>query len=225
MAERITFKTTDGVEIVGDWVTAPTTFGAVVLLHMMPLDRTSWRAFQQALSDRGLASLAIDLRGHGESLESSESGKLDYTTFSDEEHQSSLLDAIGAFDWIRRRGFEPTRISACGASIGANLAVQLLLEQPQMSGAALLSPGSNYHGTNAVSDAASVLDHQGIWIAASEGDDQESFEAAQAVSDAASSTRKTMVPLKNAGHGTAMLQSHPELVANLADWLKETIQG
>lgn len=225
MAERITFFSADEVEIVGNWVTAPTTLGVVLLMHMMPADRTSWAGFQALLASKGLASLAIDLRGHGESLNSKESGKLDYKLFGDEEHQSSLQDAIGAVDWIRRRGFERARIAVCGASIGANLAVQLLLEEPEISGAALLSPGRNYHGTNAVSDVGSVLPTQSLWVAASEGDDQESFEASKALSEAAAVERKAFVPLKNAGHGTRILENQPKLAEDLSVWLKATIQG
>ena len=225
MAERITYTTVDGVKIVGDWMTAPTTLGAVILVHTMQTTRSSWAAVQAALAKRGLASLAIDLRGHGESIEGPEGANVDYKNFkTDAEHQTSLYDVIGAYDWLRGRGIAPTQIAVIGASIGANLAVEFLLEYPLVAAAALLSPGVNYHGTNAVADAPSVLPDQSVWVAASEGDDQESFEASQKVYEGVTSDRKTFVPLKNAGHGTAMLTSHPELVDAMSDWLLAAIQ-
>ncbi|MBU1032348.1 MAG: alpha/beta fold hydrolase [Patescibacteria group bacterium] len=223
--EKITFKTSDDVPIVGSWVTAPTTFGAVILLHMMPTNKESWAKFQAILAKRGLASLAIDLRGHGESNIGQDGGKIDYKRFSDAEHQSSLFDVIGAFDWLKRREFETERIAVCGASIGANLAVQFLLEEPRVAGAALLSPGKAYHGINVIEDIVDVLPEQSVWIAASEGDDQASFDDSKAAFEAASSLKKEFVPLKNVGHGTKILEAKPELAESLADWLKEVVQG
>lgn len=225
MAERITYKTLDDVTIVGDWVAAPTTFGAVILLHMMPMNRGSWSVFQGVLAKRGLASLAIDLRGHGESTVGPEGTSIDYKSFTDEEHQSSLYDVMGGFEWILRRGFERPRVAVVGASIGANLALEFLAEEPLLAGAALFSPGRDVRGMLALSDVGAVLPDQALWVAASEGDDQDSFECASQVFAEASSTRKAWLPLKNAGHGTAILSSQPLLGDQLADWLKETIQG
>ncbi|MFH1078546.1 MAG: alpha/beta fold hydrolase [Patescibacteria group bacterium] len=224
MPERVSFKTLDGVTIVGDWVAAPTTIGAAILLHMMPTDRRSWAPFQAVLASRGVASLAIDGRGHGDSTKGPEGAQVDFRNFSDEEHQSSLYDVIGAFDWVKRRGFEVKHIAICGASIGANLAVEMLLEEPILAGAALLSPGKDYHGMDAVFDVASVLPHQSLWIAASEGDDQESFEDSKKVSEKSVSERKELVLLKNAGHGTNMLASTPNMMERLADWLRDVVR-
>ncbi len=217
--------TADGVQIVGDWVAAPTTIGAVILLHMMPATRSSWSPFQIALAKRGLASLAIDLRGHGDSTRGSEDQVYDYKEFADEEHRSSLFDVIGAFQWLKKRGFEPSRIGLCGASIGANLAIEFLCEEPAVTGAVLLSPGRDYQGLDAVFDIGGVLPHQAIWIAASEGDDQESFEASKAAFAETCCARKAWVPFKNSGHGTELFKSHPQLLDQVAEWLRDTIQG
>ncbi|MFH1973777.1 MAG: alpha/beta fold hydrolase [Patescibacteria group bacterium] len=224
MAERITYKTLDGVTIVGDWVAATTTIGAVILLHMMPTNRKSWSAFQATLSSRGIASLAIDLRGHGDSTSGPEDSSIDFRNFDDAEHQTYLYDVIGAFDWIRHRGFETTHIALCGASIGANMAVQMLLEEPTLAGAALLSPGSSYHGTDATADAPNLLPHQSLWVAASEGDDQDSFEAAKKIAERAVSERKELMVLKNAGHGTNMMTADAGMMERLADWLRDVLR-
>lgn len=224
MAERVSITTADGVKLIGDWVTSPTTIGAVILLHMMPATRDSWSALQTALAKRGLASIAIDLRGHGESTEMEDGSRVDYKRFSDEEHGSSLLDAAAAFQWLRHRGFAIAQIALGGASFGANLAVQLLTEYPEIAGAALLSPGIEYHGVNALVEAPIILPDQSLWAAASEGDDQSSVDAAKKILDLTTSDRKAFVSLQQAGHGTAMLISHPELVDQMADALLVAIQ-
>ncbi|MEO5927521.1 MAG: alpha/beta fold hydrolase, partial [Patescibacteria group bacterium] len=166
MAERVSFKTLDEVTIVGDWVTAPTTIGAVILLHTLQLNRLSWAPFQVSLAKVGLASLAIDLRGHGESSQGPEGSNVDFKDFTDEDHETALYDVMGAFAWIQRRGIDPERITICGASIGANLAIQMLAEESRIRGAVLLSPGKDYHGLDATFDITSILPHQAVWMTA-----------------------------------------------------------
>ncbi|MDZ4296063.1 MAG: alpha/beta fold hydrolase, partial [Patescibacteria group bacterium] len=87
MAERVTFSTADGVAIVGDHYAGPTGLSpAVVLLHMLPAERASWAGLARALQAEGFQALAIDLRGHGESVHQHLNGSppavLDYKKFS-----------------------------------------------------------------------------------------------------------------------------------------------
>ena len=146
MGQRINFVTDDGVHIAADWTTAPTTIGAAILVHMLPSTKESWGSFQQQLARRGIASLAIDLRGHGDSRTTDDGRTLDYRAFSDQDQRLSIQDLIAAYEWIRGRGIDQGRIAAVGASIGANLALRLLAEEPTMPCALLLSPAISYHG-------------------------------------------------------------------------------
>src|SRR3989344_3655754 len=86
--EYIQLKTKDGVELYGTYVRAGKDDApAVVLLHMMPATKESWEGFQQMLADSGFQSLAIDLRGHGESV-FRDGELLDYQAFTPEEHRA-----------------------------------------------------------------------------------------------------------------------------------------
>lgn len=224
MAERVSFKTLDEVTIVGDWVTAPTTVGAVILLHTLQQNRLSWAPFQAVLARAGLASLAIDFRGHGESVEGPDGMRLDFKNFTDDEQGTMVYDVMGAFEWINRRGIDPERITLVGASIGANIAVRMLAEESRIRAAVLLSPG-DYHGVNVVTDIGAVLPHQSLWMSASEGDDQASFERTTEAYQAASSELKTFEPLKNAGHGTNIFTARPDLMDVACKFLKSATQG
>ena len=224
MAERITFTTDDGVIIVGDWFPAPTVLGAVVLFHMMPETRTSWGLLQRELAKRSIASLAIDLRGHGESVDTTEGAKLDYKEFTDEDHQASMFEAVGAVRWVAGRGQDLERIAVGGASIGANLALDMLGEEPKLCGAALFSPGNDYHGLNALQSVQNILPHQALFIVSSE-DDNQSFADSKKLFDGAPTANKIFLPYKNAGHGTKIFDSERGLVAKTADWFADTIRG
>jgi alpha-beta hydrolase superfamily lysophospholipase len=223
MPEKATLKTFDGVNIVADWYPVPTTIGVAILLHAMPLDRRSWVPFQQVLVKYGIASLAIDMRGHGESVLTAEGQKLDYKQFEDVQHQQTLNDIQAAVGWLVNKKYDIDRIMLVGASIGANLALFMLQQEPALAGAVLLSPG-NYRGMNSVEDALYVKPHHALWAAGSDGDDPEAFEAAHKVVETAAADRKMFVPYKNAGHGTHLFTSDPKLMDNLAAWMKESFQ-
>jgi alpha-beta hydrolase superfamily lysophospholipase len=224
MAERIQFQTQDGVTIVADWSPAPTMIGAVLLVHMMPETRKSWSAMSTELVKRGLGAFAIDLRGHGDSTQTEEGDKLDYQKFNDSEHLAGIYDVMAGVEWLRGRGIEISRIALVGSSIGANLSVRMLTEEPRMPGAVLLSPGENYHGLMVLEDAQNLLPDQSLYILASE-DDVESAAASRKLYDQAPIDTKILTPYKTAGHGNAILESDKALGGKLANWLAEIVKG
>lgn len=217
MAERITFVTPDDVTIVGDWSPAPTLVGAVILLHMMPQTRSSWAVYLRTLNKRGLAGLAIDLRGHGESVAGPGGSRLDYREFSDAEHQSAAWDVSGAVDWVRARGIELDRITLAGASIGSSLCIRQLADEPSMPGALLLSPG-NYRGMNVLEDAQMLGAGQSLFITASE-EDIDSIDVSRKLFEQAPVQNKTFVPFRGGGHGTALFTHDLKLMDRTAEWL------
>ena len=87
----IKLNTSDGVGIAADYYEADGCDG-IVLAHMMPADRRSWRVFAERLQKGGFRVVAIDLRGHGESA----GGPVGYKNFSDREHQASVCDLAAA---------------------------------------------------------------------------------------------------------------------------------
>lgn len=222
MAERITYVTNDGVTIVGNWVTSPTTIGAAILLHQYPSTRQSWGDIQRILATRGIASLAIDLRGHGESIKGPDGIQLDYQVFKNEEHASSIHDVRGAYEWIQTRGIERDRIVAVGASIGANLALNFLSEEPHMPAAAAISPGEEYHGVNTFENAEYISPHQSVWIVSS-SDDEKSYIASEQLDKMIVSEQKVFERLKEAGHGMDVFTKNPKLMEQMADWLRDRI--
>lgn len=215
---RVVLQTSDRVAIVGSFVTVAAAKGAVLLLHMMPADRTSWQVLQDALQERGVSSLAIDLRGHGESVNQG-GQRLDYHNFNDQDHQASIEDVETALMWLIHHGFSLGSIAVAGASIGANLALVAAAKHQQIPAVVLLSPGENYRGVRTFLPAHELTPTQALWVAASQGDDQESFEAAQKIVQLAECSDKQLMTYTGAGHGTVLFQTYPALVTKLAEWL------
>ena len=60
-------KTSDSINLCYEWRSVKNPKGYLVLLHMMPATKESWDTFAKKMQREGYASVAIDLRGHGES--------------------------------------------------------------------------------------------------------------------------------------------------------------
>lgn len=220
MEERVVFQTPDQVSLVGSLVHGDTPSSLVILVHMLPADRTSWHVFQDALLEKGIDSLAIDLRGHGDSVFQA-GASIDYHAFGSAEHQAGLIDLQAAFQWAVGRGYDPKRIGLGGASIGANLCLQLAAEEHSIRALFLLSPGENYHGVETFAVASRLVSSQAVMMVASMGDDQASADASTQLMERMPSLEKQFIPLVTAGHGTNLFQSHPELIPRLTDWLRQ----
>lgn len=218
--KKIFFRTDDSVLIYGNWRDAGKKSLAVLCLHMMPATKESWSEFQEKLFDKGYSSLAIDLRGHGESINGL-GARLDYKEFSNSEHAAKIKDVAAAVSWMLKNGAETEKIVLIGASIGANLAIQFLAEHPDIPGAAALSPGLDYKGIVTMPLAKALARKQSLFLSASD-DDPESYNAVQKLNEI--SLAKTKLRLfHNSGHGTNMFKTEPHLMDELIDWL-ETVE-
>lgn len=218
--ETVRIKTQDGVEIVGDYYPPVGDIqimnGAsrgVILLHMMPADRKSWAVFAKKLSESGLPTLAIDLRGYGES----QGGPGGYKSFSDSEHQDSKLDVTAAALFLRSKGVDEFHL--VGASIGANLALQYASEHPNARSVILLSPGLDYRGLKTAPLIEKVPPSRGVYLVASE-DDSYSRDTVSDLASRITLDEKHQVKIfESGGHGTTIFENHPEFMDELVEWL------
>jgi alpha-beta hydrolase superfamily lysophospholipase len=186
---------------------------------MMPATRESWSSLADFLASKGYAGVAIDLRGHGDS----EGGPDGYQSFSDAEHQSSIKDLEAALKYLEREGAVPRRIAIVGASIGANLALKWLAEHEDYPCAVLLSAGKNYRGIVTEPLARALRRGQRVLLVSSRddvragGDNAADNEAIAAVIPA--EVHKELIVYDKGGHGTMLLESHPELAQKILDFI------
>ena len=205
-------KTSDGVKIVGDFEMPTGAKKAVLLLHMMPSTRVSWKSLTEDLNKAGFATLAIDLRGHGESA-----ATLDYKKFTDAEHQASRLDVDAAINFLKQNKFSEENISFAGASIGANLSLDALYRYAGTSRAVLLSPGLNYRGIKTEAAMRGLNSHQKVWLVAAEGDEYSAQSVRALKSLQAEKSVLTIFP--GGDHGTTLFKSQPKLINDIAVFL------
>ena len=147
---KVEFKTTD------DWTLCalyrpPRRGGAVmVLAHGAASSKGEWTVFAERLAAKGVGSLAVDLRGHLDSMKGPK-GPRNFTDFdATGEWTKAVLDLRAAAAWLEDRGIKPSRIAFGGASIGANLASQASADRAAVPCLLLLSPGPDYRGVRLV---------------------------------------------------------------------------
>ena len=209
--------TKDGVKIAANLYGAENSLGWLVLIHMMPTTKESYKDLAQELQNSGYESIAIDLRGHGES----DAGPDGFTKFSDTEHQKSILDLEAAVDYlVKNRKVTPEKISFVGASIGANLALQYIIGHSEFGTAILLSAGLNYRGIKTEPLVKNLKAGQKIFFVSAK-DDGDNVNENQKLYELASKgvVRKIQI-YDSGGHGTDILENQPGLISLIIDFVK-----
>jgi alpha-beta hydrolase superfamily lysophospholipase len=191
-----------GVEIHG-WSSNPCG-GAprpvVVLAHQMCKDHAEWSDWVTELGNRGIATFAIDLRGHGASKKwkSGETHDL-CKEIGDDAAQplyAGMVDDVTAAVKVARTQLGAPAVAVVGSSIGANSALVTAERDPEIRAVVALSPGVDYRGIKP--DPSKVT---GTVETLAADDDGRSAEAVR-------SWHGKVLP--SGGHGNAMLQKHPE---------------
>lgn len=208
--EDVTIEAADGLPLHATFFApggmAP--FPGVLLLHMLGSDRQVWvdNGFAEKLVADGYAVLALDMRGHGDSV-----GPIDWAK-ADED-----LQRVWAY-FAGRDEVDGERTAVIGASIGSNMALRTGANETAVKTVALLSPGLDYRGVT-TEDALVQYGDRPILIVASEEDAYAADSSRTLSEQAAGETHLEMY--NGAGHGTNMFGPQPDLADLLLEWLNQ----
>lgn len=226
--ERVTFKTADGVEVVGEYYApkhgkkshpAP----CAILVHMFPSDKSSWRPLAPILHKKGFAVLAYDIRGAGESLRpKSKELRRKYSDRDGELFGSAWQDAAAAVKWMGEHGgCDVKRIVMIGASVGCSISIDYAGRNKDVLGVICLSPGTNYMELDSVKQIGK-LGARPILLISPEAE----REAADKLAKKDKSATVMIKPGDQSLHGTAMLGAEfgPELMKEIATFASEAVK-
>ena len=213
-ATDITLETEDGTQVHAFVDTAKDSKKGVVLVHMAGRSASDWSYLSEKLAKAGQTTVAPDLRGHGGNIP--EGAEPDVP---DEDWPRMLQEVQSSVRYLRDQGVE--EVSCAGASIGANLCLVAAAADPGIVNLVLLSPGLNYKGVKTVAAIEAYGDRPVLFVASE--DDNFAFRSASVLENKATGQRKYQI-LKNAGHGTKMLNRDPGLEGLLTSWLMGTYE-
>jgi len=217
---KIFLTTKDGIRIAANLYSVEPARGWLVLVHMMPATKESYQELAQRFQNLGYESIAIDLRGHGES----DKGPNGFLKFSDSDHQKSILDLEAAVNYlIENRGAVADKISFIGASIGANLSLQYISEHPEFETAILLSLGLNYRGIKTEPLVKNLKAGQKVFFISSRDDPnaENNVEENQKLYGLVPTGAEKKIQIYDVGgHGTNILENQPELMSLIIEFIK-----
>jgi len=193
----------------------------VILAHQFGADRDGWKVLADELNARGIATLALDLRGHGASTAK---GGATVTVTADFMASSAAVgfdripgDLLQAAQWVRRQPrIDGRRLGLAGSSLGAYAA---LAAAPSIHPVAILalSPAGGWGDQPGPRIARAVEEAKAsVFVVAAEGD-------ADAMANVNAIKGRLGVYARIAPgqeHGFAYL---PALKDMLAGWFSETL--
>ena len=220
-AVDVTFRTGDGVTVAATLRPGPVPAApAVVLVHQLGSTRAEWAPIVERLSaEPGLTTLAIDMRGHGDSRTGPE-GTLEWNDFADAEWAEVVQDVRAAVDFLRNQEtLSPSKIALAGSSIGSSAAIRLAAEDADIAAVVALSPGRAYRGVDAVTPVAEFGDRPLLAVAA-EG---EPPAAATARDIARIAAAGEVVLYPGDAHGLAMIGAAPQMPDRVVTFLRNAL--
>ena len=221
--QRITFESADKVQIVGSFFfSSKPNSPAVLLLHQFQSDRHSYDEFARRLQVKGFGVLAIDGRGFGESVKTTDGKNVDVSR-SDEAVKGMKSDVAAAFEFLsKQQNVDAARIGIVGASYGSSLAMIYAADSPKVKAVALLSPGLNYFGNMPTEPAVKNFGNRALLLVAAE-DDSESADSVKKLKAAGANDKHEVKIYPKGGHGTGLFKSKVGLEDLLEQFLTKSL--
>ena len=211
----VALTTADGVPIKGDYYrpvveSAP----AVVLVHGSGRERSAWGIFAWRLMEQGVATLAIDLRGAGES-----GGEID--------DQNKVEDVAAAVAFLTAQAeVDPHNVFIIGANDGSWWALDYAARHPEIRAVALITPGIRYDKAF-LEQVMADYGERPIFIAVSDSEenhDENAVKTAKLLDKLASGPHELIV-LHDYGWGTGLLMQENGLAPKLLAWLQQSLMN
>jgi len=212
---RVTFPTADGVSLAGSWRPLPEhgDAPAVLLVHDFSRDRRDWDGVTGSFAERGLATLSIDLRAHGESTKKNGAVlKISPRQMSDP--SGFPRDVEAACAWLRTKA---PKVGVVGLSLGGNLAV-LATARGWADAAVVISSNSGRLEPLAGGKPAAA---RATLFIASEKAPQRAASAEALFAAAAEPKELLLVP--GWAHNLVLFEEHPEAQVAMLDWLVQRL--
>ncbi|MCA9249987.1 MAG: alpha/beta fold hydrolase [Phycisphaerae bacterium] len=217
------FKTDDGVTIVGDYFppTGRAISPAAILLHMYNHDRSTWTPLIKPLHEAGFAVLAIDLRGHGESIEPADMKLVDRVQERDPKLFNDMhKDAQAAIKWVRTQpNVDQERLVLIGASVGCSVSIDTMAREPSVDAIVCMTPGTNYLGVDSAEQILKTGDRPILLLAT-----EDEREATDALAKAADNATGEIVGSGRV-HGTNMLGKIDGIEAKITAFVRDAVHN
>lgn len=218
---EVTLETTDGLRIAARRYTPrQENPPGLILVHRPGADGDNWTPFAERAQQAGYLVISPDLRGHGDSRE--QAGEmLDYRRFDAAAWADTQHDIGAARAHLLEAGADPANLFVAGEALGATLALQFAVANPDIQGVILLSPGLEDKGMDTAALIGDYARRPGLLVWA-QGD---------AYAASAASTLQRRAPGHREAHsyagasqGTNIFSTAPHAMGQILVWLDQMLE-
>lgn len=203
----------DEWQLVGDLLIPVTgqTVPAVLLLNQAAGDRTVYKNLANYLALRGIASLRLDLRGHGESINAGRFVPAD--TETRKFIWEADADIVFALEYLSSNiAIDANRIGVVGASYSGEEMAEAGRNHKYMQMYVALSPGSFSESSITSIDSSAVP-----WLFITSKEDRFLQDIVAAVQEKSDKVELVIIPGET--HATNILKERPDLAERISIWL------
>ena len=192
---------------------------AALLLNKAAGDRRAYEGLARELARRGVSSLRLDLRAHGESINAGKfvPGTPDAADILD----GTADDVAAAIAFLQKdKRIDPARLAVVGSSYSAEaMAEEARRSRRYVRAYVALSPGSFSE------DSARAIDPSGAKWLVTRSAREKSAAVKAAVDRVQSLSKRGEVRVLDAGtHATDVLAEVPETEARIAEWIAAALR-
>lgn len=221
------FKTSDGWTLDAKYMPAQKDERTVLLLHGRGQSKEHWILLARYLKTAGLGYLAVDLRGHGDSL-SGPQGNESWRKFRDTKRENDFedmrFDIDAATQYLKTQGVAISSIAIVGDEVGGSLALKYAAVHPEIPMVVLISPGLNYEEVLTV-NAMRAYKNRPVLLIYAESDRKSSHEAPllyQFARLSAGDQNASLISIPNL-NGRKIAFYRP-IAQQIADWIKNPVK-
>jgi pimeloyl-ACP methyl ester carboxylesterase len=194
----------------------------VIMLHSLGSNKEIYNPLVEDFRSRGIASLRIDLRGHGQSIIRSESEKKTYwQQYADKEFEKYPKDVLSVIDFVKEnfQQVNTDKSAIIAADLSANVAIIVGSQRNKsIKAMILLSPCMQYKTLKAPVQIVAYGNHPILFIV-SKLDKHSYYQSTELLKYAQG--KKKLEVLAFGGVGDRMLKLNPSTKPLIIKWLDE----
>lgn len=220
---QIKSKARDDFLLFTDYYTGDERAGGVIVLHDCGNNRSSYSALAKSITQQGLHTILVDLRGYGESVSqaySQEEAKRKATDIVSYQGAMASISAYWPEDLLAIHQFLSTKInknkgiavvsSGCSSAYAVSLA-----EKAQLSAIVMITPEMDYSDKERYKN---LIDIPSYFITSA--NHQNSYETTQELFTWNGSKRSKVQIFKGTSYNYQLIARQKNLINDIAIWLK-----
>jgi predicted esterase len=225
---EVDIQVRDGFHIIGQLdipkkTTVKNKVPLILFLHSIGADSAEWGTFPASVKDQlHLATLNIDMRGHGKSNLNKNSRKIYWQNFTNKDYQKFPYDVVDVLKYIKTQypEIDSSKVAIIGTNLGANTALMSGSYGVNAKTIIMLSPMLQYKGFDLRLPIVKYGNHPLLFMASKK--DKYPYQSCLELIKFAQG-KKLLKVYPSGGNGVELLKFQSDAKPLIVNWLKENL--